>query len=383
MGARIAAFYAEAESIAGLDGKIQLAMLTRIPSTKAYVEPDSVENVARFESAMQQLRRSINPAFNPSSLPPVKTRFSTIESSGTTRALPGSDELLWGVLGSLDDAMVTVFERSGQSLLAWESKALERRYPVVGPEPLGTLIAREVGTRLSADIARVYDAGTSAHAEIECSFGDGQVWLSITLSAVHNEAGHSVGVNAFIQDISEQKRQKERHAANEARLRAHNRVLLELLTQKSSFVGDKDETLRRVTEESARTLGVSRVSVWLFDATRTKIVCENLFELGTTQHSRGAELSAEQFPAYFEALTLEQTIAAHDAHTDPRTACFSEPYLTPLGITSLLDAPIWVHGEMVGVLCHEHIGAARNWEMDEENFACMLASFVALALELS
>jgi GAF domain-containing protein len=90
---------------------------------------------------------------------------------------------------------------------------------------------------------------------------------------------------------------------------------------------------------------------------------------------------AEQFPPYFAALLDERTIAAHDANSDPRTACFSEPYLRPLGIASMLDVPIWVGGEMVGVVCCEHVGEPRTWTADEENFAYLLASFVSLARE--
>ena len=47
-------------------------------------------------------------------------------------------------------------------------------------------------------------------------------------------------------------------------------------------------------------------------------------------------------------------IAAHDANRDRRTREFSEPYLKPLGITSMLDAPIRTGGKMIGLLCLEH-----------------------------
>ena len=81
------------------------------------------------------------------------------------------------------------------------------------------------------------------------------------------------------------------------------------------------------------------------------------------------------------ALKEERTIAAHDAHTDPRTSCFSQGYLGPLGIGALLDVPIWVDGRMWGVVCHEHVGPARKWTVDEERFGYLMANFVALALE--
>lgn len=390
MGIRIAAFYAEAEAIAGLDGKIQLAMLTRIPSTRALVEPDSQQNVARFESAIQHLRRVSSPPGGsllpggPGAGVSLMPSAFTLETSGLTRTLPGGEELLWGVLASLEDAMVAVYERNGQPLLAWESRSLERHYPltVIG-ESLGTQIARRVGQALASQIEGTFDGQQALRHELLCELPGQSIWLAVTLSAVHDEKGRTLGVNAFIQDISERKASEERARRSEARLREHTRVYVELIAQKTSFVGDLEATVKRVTEAAAKTLGVARASIWLYDATKTRIDCADLFESAEQRHSSGLSLEAKDFPTYFEALLAERTIAAHDAHTDPRTACFSEPYLRPLGIQSMLDVPIWVHGEMVGVLCNEHIGSPREWTADEENFAYLVANFVALAKELA
>jgi GAF domain-containing protein len=115
----------------------------------------------------------------------------------------------------------------------------------------------------------------------------------------------------------------------------------------------------------------------------TPSVCADLFERSKAKHSTGVELKAKDFPSYFKALLRERTIAAEDAHTDPRTACFSESYLKPLGIGSMLDVPIWAGQKMVGVVCHEHVGPKRRWTADEESFAYLMSSYVALAVERS
>lgn len=164
-------------------------------------------------------------------------------------------------------------------------------------------------------------------------------------------------------------------------LRQQIETYRDLMTQRDVLLDDYSGTVRRVTETAAKTLSVARVSVWEVNSVGTKISCIDLFEASTRMHSSGTELSSRDFPAYFESLRNERTIAAHDAHTDPRTSCFSEAYLTPLGITSMLDVPIWAHGKNFGVLCHEHVGLARTWNVDDENFAYLLSCFVALAIE--
>jgi hypothetical protein len=168
-----------------------------------------------------------------------------------------------------------------------------------------------------------------------------------------------------------------------ALLRRQLAVCVELFGQRALFLGQLEATASRITESAAATLGVARASVWLREDDGQALRCVDLFERDKGTHSAGIVLKAEDFGSYFEALGSERTIAANDAHTDPRTACFSESYLTPLGIGSMLDVPIWAKGEMVGVLCHEHIGGAREWNSDEETFAFLLAGFVSLCLERS
>lgn len=170
-------------------------------------------------------------------------------------------------------------------------------------------------------------------------------------------------------------------AGDAARLREHIASFLDLMTQRGLVLGRPDETFRRVDEVAATTLRVARVSVWLLDEARTSIVCRDLFDTRTRAHEAGTTLYEKDFGAYFAALRTERTIRADDAYTDPRTSCFSEPYLGPLGIGAMLDVPIWVAGDMVGVVCHEHIGGRRAWTADEERFAFLMSSFASLALE--
>src|SRR5262245_26815370 len=152
-------------------------------------------------------------------------------------------------------------------------------------------------------------------------------------------------------------------------LRRHMATYLDLMTQRGLIEGDVEQTIRRVNQAASTALAVQRVSVWFTDAASAKITCADLYDHATLQHTKGVELFAKDFPPYFRALKTERTIAAHDANTDSRTSCFSEPYLKPLGINSMLDVPIWVGKNMVGVICHEHRGPKRTWNRDEETFA--------------
>lgn len=161
----------------------------------------------------------------------------------------------------------------------------------------------------------------------------------------------------------------------------HNLALTKLAKSPALHQGDLKAALKEITEASTQNIEVERASVWLFNKTNTKLQCLDLFEKSPNQHSCGVELAAADYPAYFQALQQDQSIAADDAHTDPRTQEFSEFYLTPLGISSMLDIPIRLKGQTAGVICLEHVGATRYWMPEDLNFARSLADLVSLAIE--
>ena len=132
---------------------------------------------------------------------------------------------------------------------------------------------------------------------------------------------------------------------------------------------------------AAETLGIERVSVWLFVEKRTAIRCFELYERARNEHSEGFMLYRDAYPAYFEALEQRRAIAAVDARTDPATKDFRASYLEPLDIHSMLDAPIFQGGEVAGVVCHETVGQRREWSPEDVAFAASVADTIALQVE--
>jgi PAS domain S-box-containing protein len=162
------------------------------------------------------------------------------------------------------------------------------------------------------------------------------------------------------------------------RIIAHQAALLELT--KSEYA-DFDAALKRIVMMDAKTLGAERVSYWSYKEARAALNCENLYTLSANRHERGMRLEASQYPRYFQAVEAGRLIVASDARQDPRTSEFSEGYLKPLGTHSVLEVPVWLRGKVVGVICHEHVGAQREWTIEEQDFAASIADMVSLALE--
>jgi PAS domain S-box-containing protein len=184
-----------------------------------------------------------------------------------------------------------------------------------------------------------------------------------------------------IQDITSTRVAEHNRLAEEQRYQRQRNALIQFAT---AAPPNDDVSLtqafQRLTEVAARTLEVDRVSMWRFNSSRTGIRCLDLYERQAGRHAAGTEISSADNPAYFQALTEADVLAADDAHRDPRTMAFSAGYLTPLGITSMMDSVVRVRGGVVGVLCCEHTGRVRRWSHDEQTFAVALANLAAMLL---
>ena len=141
------------------------------------------------------------------------------------------------------------------------------------------------------------------------------------------------------------------------------------------------QMLRDVTDLAAAALRVSRVSIWLFLDERRAIRCDFLHQPASRAVYEGTILNARDFPSYFRALSLRRVISVLSDDEDPLTAEFRDAYFRPLGITAMLDAPIYQAGQMVGIVCHEHIGPARMWTGMDREFAACVADTIARLYE--
>jgi diguanylate cyclase (GGDEF)-like protein/PAS domain S-box-containing protein len=167
----------------------------------------------------------------------------------------------------------------------------------------------------------------------------------------------------------------------EGEISAHRRALADLMHSPALGQGDVGRAFKQITETAAAVLEVDRASIWRLVDGGAAIICIDLYERSQDRHTSGTRIRAADVPRYFEALQQERAIRAHDAWSDERTREFCASYLEPLGITSMLDAPVFLRGKMVGVVCHEHTGRPRRWKLHEELLASSFADFVALVLE--
>ncbi|MGI8998028.1 MAG: EAL domain-containing protein [Pyrinomonadaceae bacterium] len=226
------------------------------------------------------------------------------------------------------------------------------------------------------------EAGRDHQIEYRANAADGRVvWLQGIVYLQKDAAGRVRRLRGLMVDITERKQAEENIKASEVRLRRQNAAIADLARRGVYYREDFDAAIKEITETASRTLDIERVSIWLFNDEQTQINCIDLYERGDDRHCEGIVLTEADCPAYFEEIRGVRVLAAHEACIDERTKGFTEKYLKPLGIGSMMDAPVRLGGRTIGIVCHEHKGAMRQWALDEQQFAASIGDLTSLALE--
>src|SRR5690606_27531822 len=112
---------------------------------------------------------------------------------------------------------------------------------------------------------------------------------------------------------------------------------------------------------------INSFGIWKFNAHKTAL--EEDFTFYKDGHNtRKRELKQNQFPGYFTRILEESVviIKTEDIVSDDMITLRDE-YLKPEKIHSLLDAPIFIDGNLYGVLCFEST-ASVDWDLPDQFF---------------
>lgn len=148
-----------------------------------------------------------------------------------------------------------------------------------------------------------------------------------------------------------------------------------------------DSALALICESAADALRVARVNVWHYDRSAQRLRCIHAYSACTRAHAADdaletLSLEGDDYVGGFEGV---RALDAADVRLHPSTASsLSElrSYLERHGIHALLDAPVRVEGELLGVICHECTAGPRIWSHEEITFAGSMGDFVAMAYEI-
>jgi PAS domain S-box-containing protein len=285
----------------------------------------------------------------------------------------------------LDPSLIFAKDREGRFTLA--NRAVASIYGVTPAELVGKTDAdfnpdsAEIEHFRTDDLA-VMDTLRPLLIEKEpVTSPDGETrWFQTIKIPIVSPDGRADAVLGVSSDITARKEAEDILERKARLLLRHHTALRELAL---AGPAELKTALLRTLRTASQTLDVERTGIWLFDADRTILRTECVFDRGTISDEAAWTFPASEHADYFRALADHRIVSARNAATDPRTQTFGPSYLEACSIVSMLDIAILSHGTMIGVVCHEHRGSPRAFTIEEVDFAVSIADLVSLLLEES
>ena len=210
--------------------------------------------------------------------------------------------------------------------------------------------------------------------EVEFQRADGSTfWGLVSGTVVHDENGTTSYYDGAVLDITDRKEK-------EKKTRAQNDALAHLANLQANHPGDWEMLLREATALAAETLEVSHVNVWKLDEDAIRPLEIYQPDAGPPEDSALAHKApSSDYARYLDVLEHSRTLAVSDVRSDPRVAEL-HAYTDAQDIRAVLDAPVRLGGEVVGVVNLNHAGSPRTWTPEERSFAGSIADFVSQAM---
>lgn len=275
------------------------------------------------------------------------------------------------------EGYVKLINKKGCQVLGYEKEE------IIGKNWFNTFVAfnqREEVKTIFETLMKKQEYYTDHHSETGIIDKQGEeriiAWHNTILK---DDEDNLVGTLSSGEEITLRKIREKRAKEKTAQTIERQEILLQLTREDAIDITNAFKTL---VEKDSHILDVERVSIWFFNEDKSEMICQYLYQKDLKTPDKSLVLKAEDYPLYFQAIKSSHNIAAYDAHSDPKTSEFAEFYLKPLGITSMLDVPIWLRGELFGVLCHEHVGEEkRRWSFEDQDFAVAIANLISRYLE--
>jgi PAS domain S-box-containing protein len=205
------------------------------------------------------------------------------------------------------------------------------------------------------------------------------IWVSQKVTLKKNENGEVVGFSAIARDITLVKSLEIEHYNRSKKVRIHNETLKILTSQSYSNKDTFNGILRNILKIASTNCSIDRVSYWAF--LKEGIRCESLYYLTSDRFEKNFVIDRERHPIYFKNLETGAQIVASNVYDNTITQELCFEYFPKNDIKSLLDTPILINGEIIGILCFEKIETATEWDNEDINFSRSIADLIAIAIE--
>ncbi|MGB9824620.1 MAG: HD domain-containing phosphohydrolase [Candidatus Hydrothermia bacterium] len=186
------------------------------------------------------------------------------------------------------------------------------------------------------------------------------------------QKGELVYIEGFLEDITEEKRLREKEARINEKSLQQRLLLIDLFKLRSYFVEDLESAFKEIVVRSLDVLDADRVGIWV-NENDNSFICRALYDREQGNFVDGMAFNTKTHSRYINVLNQGIQICTPNIINDLRLSEIMDTYLIPNQIKTVIDTPIFVGDRTWGIFKVEY---RKSYEIDrEDEWFCHILSF--------
>ena len=204
-------------------------------------------------------------------------------------------------------------------------------------------------------------------------------WFSQKVSIKKTENDKIFGFSAIVRDVTKIKEIEKLENIRKLKLENFNKTLNILSTKNFSKEASIDLIITEIFKETYKSIRVDSLSYW--ENYSDKIVLKCILNNNEITPHNEFTIYKKDSSEYFDALSDQNYVEINSFEKFPQESFFVKEYANKFNIKSLLDFPIYLQGELQGIVCFETTTTDYEWDDDEINFARTISDIIAISIE--
>lgn len=202
-------------------------------------------------------------------------------------------------------------------------------------------------------------------------------WLSQNVTAERDKDNKLIGFSGIVRDITAIKKAEIEKVTKQNKIERYNSIIKELTLKSNSETIGLSKVLDNIIKNASIGLDIDRLSIWEY--ANDEILCNKVYTVKEEIFDQGDTLKARDYPNYFKALLSGRPIIVDNVCESEITKEFC--IVSDNDIKSLLDLPVFLNGELSGLLCCEMTESYKHWDDEDISFARSIADIIAISVE--
>jgi PAS domain S-box-containing protein len=206
-----------------------------------------------------------------------------------------------------------------------------------------------------------------------------EIWLSQKVTINRDKDRTITGYSVIARDITFLKNIEKEKTERRLKNLKYSAALKSFTAKSYSNNESFESKLKTILEITTRTIDVGRASYW--NCFEDRLSCVQLYDLRSNTYINDLEITKKSFPKYFLTVLNKIQIVASDVYTNEMTKELCVDYFPENNILSIIDTPVFINGELQGIVCFEATEKVKQWDNEDINFSRSVSDIIAIAFE--